>query len=242
MKQLEVKSLMENKINEFRNLIRIGGILYLVLIVCGIYAEIFVLSELVVGNDQTATANNILSHEALYRSGVVAHIVTLVCSALLLGILFKIFKSTSEYLAMSMLIFNVAAVAVEAVSILHEFETISILKSKMLASAFTPDQINSLAYLPLKMQSIGYDLALLFFGVVCCLISALILKSKLFFRWIGFLMLLAGVCYLTNSIVSFISPAFRNYLLPFILIPCLIAELSLSINVIVGSRATGQSS
>ena len=233
---------MENKIGQFRNLSRIGGILYLVLIVCGMYAEIFVLSELVVGNDQTATANNILSHEALYRTGVVAHIVTLVCSSILLGILFKIFKTTSEYLAMSMVIFNIVAIAIEGVSILYELETISILKSKVLASVFSLDQINSLAYLPLKMQNIGYDLALLFFGVVCCLISILILKSKLFLRWIGFLMLLAGVCYLTNSLLAFMSPAFRNSLLPFILLPCFIAELSLSINMIAGSRATGQSS
>ena len=206
------------------------------------YAEIFVLSELVVGNDQTATANNILSHETLYRTGVVAHIATLVCSSILLGILFKVFKSTSEYLAMTMVIFNIAAVAIEGVTILYELETISILKSKTFASVFSQGQINSLAYLPLKMQSIGYDLALLFFGVVCCLISILILKSKLFLRWIGFLMLLAGVCYLTNSLLAFMSPAFRNSLLPFILLPCFIAELSLSINMIAGSRATGQSS
>ncbi|MCW3119851.1 MAG: hypothetical protein JWM28_3933, partial [Chitinophagaceae bacterium] len=81
---------MENKTGQLRNLTRIGGILYLVVIVCGIYAEIFVLSRLVVGNDPAATANNILSHEALYRSGIVAHIITLVCSLLLLGILFRL--------------------------------------------------------------------------------------------------------------------------------------------------------
>ena len=61
---------MENRINQFWNLTRIGGILYLVVIVCGIYAEIFVLSELAVANDPTTTAKNILSHEALYRAGI----------------------------------------------------------------------------------------------------------------------------------------------------------------------------
>jgi len=40
-------------------------------IVCGVYAEIFVLSKLVVGNDEAATAGNILSHESLYRSGII---------------------------------------------------------------------------------------------------------------------------------------------------------------------------
>ncbi|HMG92715.1 MAG TPA: DUF4386 domain-containing protein [Chryseolinea sp.] len=230
--------MMENTIGQFRNLARVGGILYLVVIVCGIYAEIFVVSRLVVGNDQAATANNILSQEALYRAGIIAHIVTLVSSSFLLGILFMIFRSTSEYLALSMAVFNIVTIAIEGVSILFEFETLSILKSKMLASTFSSDQINSLAYLPLKMQTTGYDLALLFFGVVCCLLGILILKSKLFLRWIGLLMLLAGACYLVNSLSSFTSPAFRNSLLPYILIPCFLAELSLSINMIAGNRAT----
>jgi hypothetical protein len=227
---------MENTIGQFRNLTRVGGILYLVVIVCGVYAEIFVVSELVVGNDPAATANNILSQETWYRAGIIAHIVTLVSSSLLLGILFTIFRSTSQYLALSMAIFNILTIAIEGVSILYEFETLSILKSKMLAGIFSSDQINSLAYLPLKMQTTGYDLALLFFGVVCCLIGILILKSKLFLRWIGLLMLLAGACYLVNSVASFISPAFRSSLLPFILVPCLLAELSLSINMIIGRR------
>ena len=157
-----------------------------------------------------------------------------------MGILFRIFKSTSEYLTISMVIFNIIAVAVECVSILYELETISILKSKILADALSSDQINSLAYLPLKMQSTGYDLALLFFGVVCCLISILILKSKFFLRWIGFLMFLAGICYITNSLLAFTAPTFRSSLLPFILVPCLIAELCLAINMIAGNRANGQ--
>ncbi|HMJ69021.1 MAG TPA: DUF4386 domain-containing protein [Cyclobacteriaceae bacterium] len=231
---------MENNNSQLRDLARLGGILYLIVIVTGIYAEIFVVSNLVVGNDQTTTANNIVSHEALYRSGIIAHLLTLVSSLLLLGILFRIFKSTSERLAMTMVIFNVVALTIEAVSILYEFETISILKSKMMAGVFSPDQVNSLAYQSLKMQTIGYDVALFFFGIVCCFMSALILKSKLYLRWVGLLMLLAGVCYITNSLASFISPAFRRSLLPFILIPCFIAELSFSINLIVGPRTIGQ--
>src|SRR3954463_10686666 len=114
------------------NLTRAGGMLYLALILFGIYAELVVLSGLVVGNDATMTANNILSHEALFRSGVVAHILTLVCSTFLMGILYKLFRSTSEYLAVSMMVFNLVAVAIEGVSILYEFQALTTLISKIL--------------------------------------------------------------------------------------------------------------
>lgn len=218
--------------NQLQNLTRVGGVLYVILIACGMYAEIFVLSELVTGNDQT-TASNILSHETLYRTGIIAHTITLLCSSFLLGILYKIFKSTSEYLVLTLFILNTVTIAIEGVSILYEFETLSILKSKILAGSFSADQISAMAFLPLRIQTTGYDLALLFFGFECCVISHLILRSKLFLRWVGILMFVAGVCYITNTLVSFISPGFRNQLLPFILIPCFIAELSLGINMVL---------
>ena len=48
---------------------RIAGFLYLIVIVGGIFAEIFVRGRLVVHGDAAATAHNIVTHEMLYRWG-----------------------------------------------------------------------------------------------------------------------------------------------------------------------------
>ena len=40
---------------------RIGGILYLIIIVAGIFGELFVRDKLIVSGDAAATANNIMS-------------------------------------------------------------------------------------------------------------------------------------------------------------------------------------
>jgi hypothetical protein len=50
---------------------RIAGFLYLIVIVGGIFAEIFVRGRLVVTGDAAATAHNIVTHEMLYRWGFV---------------------------------------------------------------------------------------------------------------------------------------------------------------------------
>jgi hypothetical protein len=50
---------------------RIAGALYLIVIVGGIFAEIFVRGRLVVHGDAAATAHNIQAHELLYRLGFV---------------------------------------------------------------------------------------------------------------------------------------------------------------------------
>ena len=48
---------------------RIAGFLYLIVIVGGIFAELFVRGRLVVHGDAAATAHNIVTHELLFRSG-----------------------------------------------------------------------------------------------------------------------------------------------------------------------------
>ena len=61
-----------------RQLARIAGALYLINIVAGAFAIGIVPAMLVVSGDAAATANNIQTHELLYRLSLVAHVVVTV--------------------------------------------------------------------------------------------------------------------------------------------------------------------
>src|SRR6516162_9374933 len=63
-----------------RRLARIAGGLYLIIIVGGFFAIGYVPAMLVVPGDVVATAQNIQAHELLYRLGLVAHLIILVCN------------------------------------------------------------------------------------------------------------------------------------------------------------------
>jgi hypothetical protein len=54
-------------------------------------------------------------------------------------------------------------------------------------------------------------------------------RSTYFPRAIGVLLPIAGLCYLTNSFVNFMPPGFGDDVFPWILMPCLLAEGSLSV-------------
>lgn len=56
---------------------RIGGVLYLIIIVAGSFAELFARSRLIVSGDATATANNIMASESLWRMAFASEIVML---------------------------------------------------------------------------------------------------------------------------------------------------------------------
>ena len=57
-------------------------------------------------------------------------------------------------------------------------------------------------------------------------------------KTIGVLMVIAGVCYVLNSFAVILSPRLAGILFPAILLPCLVAELSLAVWMVVkGVRA-----
>ena len=93
---------------------RIAGGLYLVVIVGGIFAEIFVRGRLVVDGDAAATAQNIHAHELLYRLGFVAEVLYCACNIPLAVILYKLFRVVNKNVALMMLFFDLVSNTIEA--------------------------------------------------------------------------------------------------------------------------------
>lgn len=60
---------MEINSSSLKNTARIAGLLYLILIITGIYGIMYIPSQIIVAGDTVATANNILSNELLFRTG-----------------------------------------------------------------------------------------------------------------------------------------------------------------------------
>src|SRR5947199_5615092 len=75
---------------------RIGGALYLIIIVIGLFGEAFVRDRLIVSGDAAATAANIMSHESLWRFHIAAELFLLICAVALLWILFALLRPVSK--------------------------------------------------------------------------------------------------------------------------------------------------
>ena len=100
-------------------------------------------------------------------------------------------------------------------------------------NAFAPEQINAMAMLSVRSHTAGFCIALIFFGIECIILGNLIYRSGFMPRSIGVLMEIAGVCYLINSFAVLLSPPLSSRLFPAILIPSLIAELALTLWLLV---------
>jgi len=129
--------------------------------------------------------------------------VTMVCDTGVALIFYILFKPVSRDLSMIALIFRLTFVAMMTVNSLDYFGALNLFHSSHSAHAFNR----------------VYILAIAPFGVHCLLIGYLIFKSKFLPRFLGILMAIAGLAYIT-----FVSPSFIHRVSPYILIPGAVGE------------------
>jgi hypothetical protein len=211
---------------------RIGGVLYLIIIIFGIFAELLVRDKLIVSGDATATATNILDSESLWRISVASEIMYLSCAVALTMIFYVLLAPVSKNIALLAAFFNLVSIAVQAVSTVSLFAVLSLLGGASYLRAFEPHQLQALAYLSLRLYNFGFGVCLVFFGCCLFLYGYLIFKSGYFPKFLGVLVAIGAVSYLVNSFVLFLAPTYAAAIFP-ILVLAFIGELALCLWLIV---------
>ena len=205
---------------------RIGGVLYLMIIVIGFSSEFFVRDKLVVSGDVAATANNILACESLWRISIAGELILLVCAVALTLILYVLLRPVNKNLALLAVFFNIVEFPIEAVSKLCLFAALFLSGNADYLKAFEPHQLHALVKLSLRLHDYGFGIDLVFFGFACLVYGYLLFRSGYFPKALGVLMAIAGLSYLTNSFTLILAPTYAATIFP-ILVLALTGELSL---------------
>jgi Domain of unknown function (DUF4386) len=202
---------------------------YLAVIVLGIFGEAFVRGTLVVSGDATATANAIAASESLWRVGIAGDLLMHVLDLPMILLLYVLLRPVSETLALLATFLNLIQTAVLVANKLNLLAPILLLENTGGLNAFSPEQLHALSYLAIKAHGYGFGVGLIFFGFACLCRGYLIFKSGYFPRFLGVLMALAGLGYLSNSLALLLAPALASALFPAVLAPAFVGELSLAL-------------
>jgi hypothetical protein len=216
-----------------RQLARIAGALYLLNIVAGFIAIGLVPAILFVEGDVAATLRNIQANELLYRLSLAAHMIPILCNVPLVVILYDLLKGVNKRLALMMVFYSIVGTAVESANLLHQFTPLVLLDGAQGLHALTADQMQALAYTPLRLQTFGYDVQQVIYAGYLLAAGYLVFRSTFLPRVIGVLLAIGAVSYLIYSFASFISPEFAAHLVPYIQLPSLVGEGSLCLVLLV---------
>lgn len=204
---------------------RMAGVLYLAIIVLGVWSEGFVRSRVIVANEPATTAANILASIGAFQASLVADSVMLLCDVALAVLLFVLLEPVNRVLAMMAAAFRLVQAAVLGVNLLNQQVALTLLSPSSEGGALVGSTRDGLVLLFAQTQDHGYDLGLLFFGINCVITGYLVFKSGFLPRVVGVLVAVSGPVYLAGSYLSLLSPHRAAvfdaaYLLP------LVAELS----------------
>lgn len=210
-----------------KNLARIAGFCYLIVIATGLFSEVFVRQALKVSNNALATAQNIQANEMLFRWGFVADLINFVVGIPTILILYHFFKKSNKILLQIALAFVIIQTAIIAVNLLNQITPLLLLSNDTYLHTFQQNQLATLSLLSLNIQAQGYGIGLVFFGFYCIIIGFIIFKTNAIPKIIGVAYAIAGICYLINNFTMFLSKGFVNPLFIYLAIPIFIGELSL---------------
>ncbi len=118
---------------------RVAGLLYVLVIVLGGYAELVGRQGLIVAGDPAATAQAIMGHQGTFRLGFAAEMMTNVLAIPATLIIYRLLAPSGPFLALLAVAFDLTQNTVNAVNAWTQFAPLTFLSgSPDLAAGLTP--------------------------------------------------------------------------------------------------------
>ena len=129
---------------------RVGGLLYLVIIVAGISGELFLRGPMIVSGNAAATAGHIVSEPALWRLSLAGDLVMHLCDVGVMLAFYVLLRPVSPNLAFAAVLFNLIQTAVAVANKINLVVPLFLLGNADYLKAFTLEQRQALSYVAIE--------------------------------------------------------------------------------------------
>jgi hypothetical protein len=196
--------------NPNKKIARVAGILYLIMIVFGMAAQV-IRSNLIVTDNITATISNIMASESLFKVAFVSDLVMATCYLLFAWALYVLLKPVNKNVALLFVLLTTVSVAIMCLNMLNHFAVLILLNGTGYLTAFGAVQLNALVKLFLDMHDYGYCIAQISFGLWLLPLGYLVIKSGFLPRILGVMLIIATFGNLIVFFSAFLLPGYGSY-------------------------------
>lgn len=195
---------------------RAAGFLYLLLVIAGPLRLLYIPSTLFVQGNASATADNISSHQMLFRLGMAADVF---CGAILIFILLALYhllKEVDRKQAVLMVILGgVLPSAIYFFNVVNDAAVLILLNGANFLSVFEKPQREALAMLFLRLHGQEVVAAETLWGLWLFPLGSLVYRSRFLPCFLGVWLILNGVAYLSLSFTGLLFPHYEDVLSKF---------------------------
>lgn len=218
---------MEINSSSLKKTARLAGLLYLFLVITGVYGIMYIPSQIFVAGDSVSTANNMISNEVLFRTGILNDIISNTIFLFLVLVLYRLFKQINENQAKLMLALVIVQIPVVFIMEAFNITSLMILKGEILKT-FELSQRQDFAMLFLKINDYGTLPLEMFWGLWLLPFGLLVYKSEFIPRIFGILLVIAGIAYMIDSTIAILFPSYLFMKQPTLLLVA-IGEISITL-------------
>src|SRR5581483_5227622 len=151
--------------NETKKAARIAGIIYLSMIFVAPFSMLYVPNKLIVRGNATATADNILAHETMFRLSIFGDLVGQVIFICLGVAFYRLLRDVNKTWALLMLSFVLVSSAVCFLNVTNDIAALLLFRGGEFLAVVDKPERDALAMLFLRLYNYGQFIAEIFWGL-----------------------------------------------------------------------------
>jgi hypothetical protein len=214
-----------------RKAARIAGLLYLIVVLTGIFALAYVPSKLIDWDNATETFANITASETLFRLSIVAGVICYTAFLILPFVLYRLLNHVSRPHAIVMVILSAVSVPISLYNLVHKVNVLTLIHSEKVVEI---DRLPAQVLLSLNYYDNGIQIVSIFWGLWLLPFGYLVFKSGFLPRILGIFLMVGCFGYLMNFTGGFL---IRNYsdlgIARFVSLPASIGEIGICLWLLV---------
>lgn len=193
---------------------RRAGLLYFIGGVIAPFGLLYVPTTLIEVGNATATADNIRASTNLLRMGIAAEIAVAVIFLFVALALYHLFKNVNQTHALAMAALIIVSLPLSLMAAVLNFGALHVVSGEEWLSTFSQPQLDSLAYVFLRVRSETINVASVFWGLWLVPMGVLVWRSGFIPRLIGAGLWIAGAGYLIEVTTHVLLPNVNELLGP----------------------------
>ena len=211
-----------------RNAAGVSGFTFLFAIAIVVAANYGINFRLIVPDNATETARNIMAHETLFRINIACNMLYVVTIIVMLSSLYIVLKPVNQNLALIAVVLRLVYALMWGITALNTLGALRLLGHAGYLPVFKTDQLQTLARLHLTASWDAYYFGLPFWGLASAACSYLWLKSGYIPKWLAAFGLISSAWCVFCAIAFIIFPGFDKTINLYLFdMPVLIFEMIL---------------
>ena len=230
--------------NSTKRTAHLAGVIYLIVVLSGIFSLIYVPSQLIEWKDPSITFSNIQASETLFRFGILSGLICYTAFLVLPLALYKFLNKVDKTYAILMVVFAIVSIPMSFVNQLNYMDILVLISDTEYLKVVDQSYLHSQVMLSLEAHYHGNLIAQIFWGLWLFPFGYLVYKSGFLPKILGIFLMIGCFGYLIDFCGSFLFSGYHDTIIPTVVgIPDSIGEIGICLwLLIMGVNKTASNS